>query len=79
MIQFGRDQNQVSHTFRHIDEIGLERVIVRFAILQFLEPVQSTLPLGLTVGSVEAKGVRLDFRAYKFIDGTINVGRINPG
>ena len=72
-------RNQVSHTFRHIDEIGLERAVIQLAILQFLDPVQSALPLGLSVGRVDVKGVRLEFRAYKFIDGSINVGRITAG
>lgn len=76
LIEFGRNSNQISHTFRHTDAEGLQRAEVRAAVSAHLYAMQADLPEGGCAGDVQVKGVRLEFRAYKFRDGNIHVGRI---
>ncbi|MFC0400659.1 hypothetical protein [Paraburkholderia rhizosphaerae] len=77
-IQFGRVENQVSHTFRHVEAAGFDRQVVQNAIQKDLLRVTASLPQGQYTGSVIVDGVKLDYSAFKLPDGTINVGRITP-
>ncbi|WP_250454533.1 hypothetical protein [Caballeronia sp. ATUFL_M2_KS44] len=77
-IQFGRVENQVSHTFRHIEAAGFDRDVVQSAIQTDLSRLADSIPQGQYIGSVTVNGVKLDYSAFKLPDGTINVGRITP-
>lgn len=78
VIQFGKVENQVSHTFRHIEAAGFDRQVVESAIKQDLSKAAESLSKGQYNGSVVVNGTKLDYSAFKFPDGTINVGRITP-
>jgi len=78
VIQFGKIQNQIDHTFRHVDKAGFSRADVRAAIQKDLIENMSTIREGLNVRSVNMGGVELDFHAFRLPDGTINIGRITP-
>jgi RHS repeat-associated protein len=76
-IQFGRVENQITHTFRHLDEAGIDRQAVSDAITQDLTPIKQSLPEGqLYKGTVDVNGTRIDYNAFKLPNGKINVGRI---
>ena len=78
-IQFGKVANQVYHTFRHIDEIGLDRATVQAAIEEHLPTVASQLTPGKPLNQIiEVGGQRLQYSAFLLKDGIINVGRIHP-
>jgi hypothetical protein len=49
---------------------------VEEAVRDALAGKEDALPQGLTKGEVNVGGRTLDYHAYKFPDGTINVGRI---
>ena len=76
MIEFGRNGNQVSHTFRHVETAGLPKSEVERAVETRLRSIASELPEGAHTGEVLVKGIHLEFRAYKFSNGDIHVGRI---
>lgn len=69
-------QNQVDHTFRHVDKAGFLRADVRIVIQKDLSQNMDAIREGFNARSVDVGGVRLDFRAFRLPDGTINVGRI---
>lgn len=76
-IQFGANTNQVSHTFRHIEQVGLSRSAVEAAVKADLGNVANSLSTGkLHIGTVNVNGVNVTYNAYKLQNGTINVGRI---
>jgi hypothetical protein len=78
-IQFGKGANQVSHAFRHVDAIGLERAAVQSAVEKHLPTVVSQLQPGKPLNQIiEVAGQRLQYTAYLLKDGIINVGRIHP-
>ncbi|MFM7856152.1 MAG: hypothetical protein ACKPCM_06900, partial [Pseudanabaena sp.] len=77
-IQFGKVPNQTEHTFRHIDDVGLDREIVQQSIENDLSKAAGELTDGLNKRSVVVDGITLDYSAYKLPDGTVNVGRITP-
>jgi hypothetical protein len=77
-IQFGRVENQISHTFRHVEAAGFDRTVVENAIRQDLNKAAKSLSAGQYNGSVVVNGTKLDYSAFKLKDGTINVGRITP-
>jgi hypothetical protein len=79
-VVFGQDSNQISHTFRHTDDLGLDRAEVMDAIRADL---QSNLPFTvrppkdvLFVGRVTVGGIQLQYHAYPINEGLVNVGRI---
>ncbi|WP_165772016.1 hypothetical protein [Niveispirillum lacus] len=77
-VRFGAVENQTSHAFRHIEKAGFDRQTVQEAINQQLSKTGASLPDGPYKGSVHLDGTKLDYRAFKLPDGTINVGRITP-
>ncbi|MDN3575700.1 hypothetical protein QWZ03_02810 [Chitinimonas viridis] len=77
-VRFGKDANQEYHTFLHIEKAGLDRSAVQDAIKGDLSKVGNSLKEGLYNGRVNVNGTQVDYAAYKFSDGTINVGRITP-
>jgi hypothetical protein len=78
-VVFGQNANQISHTFRHTDRLGLDRAEVVDAIRADLQPY---LPLSmrpsdaLFVGKVTVGGSELQYHAYPVNEGLVNVGRI---
>jgi hypothetical protein len=77
-VQFGKVENQISHTFRHVEKAGFDRAVVQDAIKQDLSKAVGSLSGGQYNGSVVVNGIKLDYSAFKLPDGTINVGRITP-
>ncbi|MDR1003800.1 MAG: hypothetical protein LBL97_02150 [Prevotellaceae bacterium] len=77
-IQFGNKPNQVYHTFRHIDQMGLDRVAVSNAVKSDLNVISSSIKVGQTVNrTISVDGKTLQYTVYKLQDGTLNVGRIH--
>ena len=74
-VQFGRTANQVYHTFRHLQEAGVNVEAAKDAILNDIA-AKGTLPQGLASGTVNVGGRSLTYNAFKLADGTINVGRV---
>lgn len=79
-IVFGQDPNQIYHTFRHTDWLGLDRGDVVEAIrvdLKLHLPL-SVGPPGNTplIGYVRIKGVWLEYHAYPVSKDLVNVGSI---
>src|SRR5215831_12155592 len=75
-VRFGTDENQVHHTFRHTDQLGLNRDAISNAIRADLAQRGPISPGANMTGNVIVGGVTLEYRAFAFADGTINVGRI---
>ena len=75
-VKFGNNTNQSYHTFRHVEEAGINKQAAENAIRNDLAGKGASLPQGLTKGQVNVQGRVLEYNAYKFPDGTINVGRI---
>jgi RHS repeat-associated protein len=78
-VQFGNVENQVNHTFRHIDKAGLDRTAVQQTIRQDVSRAAESLSKGQQyTGNVVVNGTRIEYSAFKLENGTINVGRITP-
>jgi hypothetical protein len=79
-IQFGGNQNQVYHAFRHTKEAGLNSESVSQAILNDLKTAGSTLTEGeQLIRKIKVNGMELTYTAFKTVKGFINVGRIVVG
>ncbi|GAB6120959.1 RHS repeat domain-containing protein [Dysgonomonas termitidis] len=77
-VQFGKDSNQKYHTFRHVDDLGLNKDAVEVAVRSDLLSASSRIVAGQPYnGVITVCGVRLQYTAYKLSDGTINIGRIH--
>ena len=77
-VTFGRVDNQISHTFRHIEAAGFDRSVVQSAITSDISRLGNTFPSNPYNGSVIVNGTKLDYVAYRLPDGTLNIGRITP-
>jgi RHS repeat-associated protein len=75
-VKFGNNANQSYHTFRHVEEAGIDKQAAESAIRNDLAGKGASLPQGLTKGQVSVQGKVLQYNAYKLPDGIINVGRI---
>lgn len=75
-VRFGNNPNQEYHTFRHVEEAGIDKQAAEEAIRNDLAGNENTLPQGLTTRQVNVSGRTLQYNAFKLADGTINVGRI---
>ncbi len=75
-IRFGNNGNQILHAFRHTDDAGLDRESVENAVRGDLISRFDKLQDGLNYGHVIVDGQNLDYNAYKFSNGDVNVGRI---
>jgi RHS repeat-associated protein len=74
-ITFGRVPNQITHATRHIDgKVNVDAV--KTAIKDDLSKINATLAPGRNVSSVTVEGVKVDYTAFKSVDGAINVGRM---
>ena len=77
-VTFGRNANQIEHAFRHTDRLGLSRTAVQEAIQKHLPSVADRIPSGTSMQQViEVSGMRIQYSAYRLLDGSINVGRIH--
>jgi hypothetical protein len=79
-VAFGQNANQIYHTFRHTDALGLSRAKVMEAISRDLErhlpfPVPPPKDF-LFVGDVTVGGYKLQYRAHPVSEGVVNVGWI---
>ena len=74
-IQFGRNQNQIDHAFRHTDRLRLSRDRVQQEILRDIAE-RTDIVDGLNQGTVNVDGVPVDYHAFRLPNGTINIGRI---
>ncbi|WP_345891761.1 hemagglutinin repeat-containing protein [Burkholderia sp. Tr-860] len=77
-IQFGANDNQSSHTFRHVIGRGYDANAVQSAVTDNLNKIGASLPQGQYTGTVVVNGTTFNYSSYKFPNGTINVGRITP-
>jgi hypothetical protein len=75
-IRFGTNENQIRHTFRHTDRLGLDRGSVVSAIVEDLTRRQPVPPGSYIAGNAMVGGIMLEYRAFGQSDGSINIGRI---
>lgn len=79
-VVFGLNANQIYHSFRHTDALGLNRAEVVEAIRQDLRhrlPFPIPPPKNfLFIGNVTVRGRELQYRAHPVSEGVVNVGRI---
>ena len=77
-VRFGANANQVSHAFRHTDELGLDRTVVQSAVQKHFNGVSSQIVQGKPFNQViDVAGQRIQYTAFKLSDGTVNIGRIH--
>jgi len=78
IIHFGRNENQFRHTFRHTDDLGLDRMAIQKAIEESLAENASRVVDGVPYNAVVVvAGKRLQYTAFRLSDKTLNVGRIH--
>ena len=78
VIRFGGNANQVYHTFRHTDALGLDRSVVQSMIRTHFETVSSQVVAGRPFNQIIRIGGRnIQYTAFKLSDGTFNIGRIH--
>ena len=70
------DENQVRHTYRHTDQVGLDRDAVSNAIRADLARQGPASPGANITGNISISGVTIEYGAFGLAAGTINVGRI---
>ncbi|MBK6727214.1 MAG: RHS repeat-associated core domain-containing protein [Xanthomonadales bacterium] len=76
-ISFGRNANQLSHTFRHVEAGGLNREAVQRAVLADLRTSASLIQPGKPFNQrIFVGGKEVTYSAFLLDDGAINVGRI---
>lgn len=76
-VVFGQNSNQSYHTWRHVDKLGLDRTKVESIIRTDLNKNILNIKTGQPYkGNVTVNGQLLEYRAYRRIDGIINIGRI---
>ena len=77
LVQFGKVDNQVSHVFRHIEEMGLSREAVRSAVLKDIPRIAKNMPYGKSINTtITVANQKIIYSSYKLPNGVINVGRI---
>ncbi|WP_231623944.1 RHS repeat-associated core domain-containing protein, partial [Neisseria sp. 83E34] len=77
-IQFGNNPNQVHHTFRHTDKLGLDRGIVQKEVTNHLSKVSSQVTEGKPFNAIiKVQGKNIQYTAFKLKNGTYNIGRIH--
>jgi hypothetical protein len=77
-VQYGNNDNQEYHTFRHTDEMGLNRIDVKAAVNTDIKAKIDFINQGTPCNQVViVNGQKIQYTAYKLPDGTINIGRIH--
>lgn len=78
-VQFGNNPNQVHHTFRHVDDMGLNRNMVRSSVINDLKRI-SNIPVGKPVNRIiNVSGDKLQYTVFKRLENgeyIYNIGRI---
>ena len=78
IIRFGNNPNQVHHTFRHIDEMGLDRERVKQEVTRDLSRCANSIPFGEPINrEVTVDGQRIQYTAFRLPENILNVGRIH--
>ncbi|ANB17028.1 Wall-associated protein [Dokdonella koreensis DS-123] len=76
-VSFGKNANQLAHTFRHVEGIGLNRDVVQRAIQADLRSSSAFIVAGKPFNrSIAVDGVEITYTAFRLEGGIINVGRI---
>lgn len=76
-VSFGRNGNQLFHTFRHVEDAGLNREAVRRAVQTDLRVSASRIEAGKPFNqTISVDGTQVTYTAFRLEDGSINVGRI---
>ena len=76
-ITFGRDSNQEYHTLLWVKAAGLDPELVVEAIRVDMLRLHAVLPKeGLIKGDLYLSAQQVRYNAYRFEDGSVNVGRI---
>ncbi len=79
-VQFGNNPNQVYHTFRHVDDMGLNRNMVRSSVINDLKRI-SNIPVDKPVNRIiKVSGNQLQYTVYKRLENgeyIYNVDRIH--
>jgi hypothetical protein len=78
-VDWGKNDNQIAHTFRHLEERNIPVEPVKDAIVADLEEAIAALPLreGQT-RTVVVDGTAIDYGVYKTGDNSVRVGSIRP-
>ncbi len=77
IISFGKNANQISHTFRHVAEEGMNVRQVATRIARDVNKVGDTVKTGETVNrALKVGGQRIEYAVHKLEDGTLRVGRV---
>ncbi|KAF1026825.1 MAG: tRNA nuclease CdiA-2 [Acinetobacter bereziniae] len=77
-VVFGTNANQQHHTWRHVDNLGLNRKTVEYSVRSDINTNISNIKAGQVYnGNVIVNGQRLQYTAFRRADGVINVGRIH--
>ena len=79
-VQFGNNPNQVYHTFRHVDDMGLNRNMVRSSVINDLKRI-GNIPVGKPVNRIiNVSGDKLQYTVFKRLENgeyIYNIGRIH--
>ena len=76
-ITFGKNANQIFHTFRHIEAAGLSKEVVKKAVRKSVKQSASLIKTGKSFNkTITVGGKQIRYSAYKLPSGEINVGRI---
>jgi RHS repeat-associated protein len=77
LISFGKNSNQIFHTFRHVEKIGLTKEAVKKAVTESLKNSASQIKTGKTFNkTINVGSKKITYSAHKLPSGEINVGRI---
>jgi hypothetical protein len=77
-VQFGKNDNQVHHVFRHTDALGLDRSLVQSTVQNHLQAVSSKVVPGTPFNqTVNVSGINIQYTAFQISNGSFNVGRIH--
>jgi hypothetical protein len=77
VISFGKNQNQISHTFRHAIDAGLSVRDVATRVSRDLGKIEESLEAGVTINrTITVNDTVLQYAVHKLEDGTLRVGRI---
>ena len=75
---FGRNSNQIYHTFRHVDDLGISRYLVHNSIVTDLKNISSTIKVGQAINrTIIVEGQELQYTVFKLNNNELNVGRIH--
>ncbi|KEQ46250.1 RHS repeat domain-containing protein [Streptococcus oralis] len=77
-IQFGSNPNQIYHAFRHTDDLGLDRELVKKAVIADLSKCANQVPNGKPFNQkITVNCIDIQYTAFKLKNSTLNVGRIH--